>query len=158
MRKTSSFLALLLMAGCTPPHPTNPSKIACRYEVEAVLQARIDHSRPSPTQEQEDPCLSGGGFVSVETWAEMIPVSSPICVAAGTTSEQAATYCSNQLQRDGVTIGAPTIVTIGGSYPGSGRICPGSDHVVSARYAYIVGPSAPQADACREGTTWPLQP
>ena len=162
MRSRTKFFALglVFLAGCTPaPHPTHPTKIDCTYEIETQFQARIDHSPPGGTNQGEDPCITGGPSVSLETWPQIERPSVPFCVAAATTPEQAATFCTNRLRSLGVNVGAsaPPGGTTGFDQLGR-RICPGSAIALSARYTAVLGVTGSTPEGCRVGTTWPLLP
>jgi hypothetical protein len=156
VRRWTSFFALLFLAGCAPPHPTHPTKIDCSYQIETRFQARIDRSSPGTTNAGEDACDTPGGLVILDEWTQTDWLTTPICVAAGTTPEQAATYCSSRLTAIGVRVGEPSPPSPLPFYPFGGRVCRGSEIPLWSRYTALGGPSEPHLEGCREGTTWPL--
>ena len=146
---------LLGAVACTPPpHPTHPTKIDCTYEVQTTFSARIDNSSGTANA-GEDPCSTGTALL--DTWDQFEWSAISICVAPSTTAEQAATYCTNQLAATGIRLGGPAAPAVA-MHPSSRTICPGSAVVLAVRVAALGGASPPQAEGCRQGTTWPLLP
>ena len=163
MRRWTIMLAmtlLLLLIACNP-HPTHPTKVECRLEVETRFSARFDTTpagpgtSPGPFREGPDPCQQGLGNYS--EWTQRGIISVPICVAAGTTAEQAATLCSRHLAATGRSVGtaAPPLAP---QPPFGQRICPGSVSVVASQIVGTGGAPALHPQGCPEGTTWPLLP
>ena len=155
------FTITFLLSGCAPPHPTHPTKVECPFEVETRFGARFDSTplgpgtKPGDTP-REDPC-NGGGFVTYQEWTQHGVITDPICLAAGATSEQAASMCSSRFAATGRTIGtaAPPLLE---QSPFGQRICPGSVVVVSSQIVGTGRPPSLEPQGCREGTRWPLLP
>lgn len=155
-RKTIVLCVLLGALACTPPppHPTHPTKIACTYQVQTTFSARIDNSSGTANA-GEDPCASGVAIL--DTWDQFEWSAIPICVVPGTTAEQAATYCTSQLAASGIRLGGPAAPAVA-AHPSGRPTCPGSEVVTAVRVVAIGGASPPEAEGCRQGTTWPLLP
>jgi hypothetical protein len=156
MRRWPILLALIFLAACGPPHRTHPTKVDCRLEVETRFSARVDTSPPGTIRPGEDPCSGGGGIVSQMDWTQRGTTNVSVCVAAGTTPEQAASLCSRHLEATSRSVGngAPPLT----AHPPSGRICPGSLNVLSSLIVGTGGTPALYPNECREGTTLPLLP
>lgn len=154
-------LALLVACPLPPPHPTRPTKVDCPVEVEARFSALIDNtvSIGPPTSDPLFPapsaCDTQGPGILVHEWTQVGRINVPICVAAGTTSGQAASYCSSRLASIGFRVGGAAPAP-----PASppGPICPGSLIVLSSRIIALGGNPVLHPDECREGTSWPLLP
>jgi hypothetical protein len=160
MRVFVILLALALLVACAPPHPTHPTKVECFVNIETNFSARIDNS-PQVTdggiRSTNDPCQSQGGFVTnFSTWTQRDTSTVPICVAAGTTNEQAASLCSRYFETSGRSVA--TARPPAARPPFGGRICPGSVNVESTRIVGMGGVASLNANQCLEGTTWPLVP
>ena len=168
MRSSILLIVVMLIAACTPPHPTHPTKVDCPVQVETRFSARVTTSplgtgaqpgggstlRPDndpAIQPSTDPCNEPSGGASYSEWTQTSTTSVPICVRAGTTPEQATSVCFTHL--------APRIGEAGGSppapHPPFGRIC-GSLTVISSRITGSGGNPALHPEQCREGTSWPL--
>lgn len=152
MRRWIILFTLALLTACAPPHPTHPTRVECRVLVEASFTARFDTTPPSTIEGREDPCLTGGFGTNQEGWLQTGPSVVAICMAAGTTPEQAASACSSHLAGGG--IGAPPPSPLP---PVGGRICPGSIIVLSNRIVGSGGSPVLKPNECREGTTLPLR-
>ncbi|HVG32375.1 MAG TPA: hypothetical protein VM911_04820 [Pyrinomonadaceae bacterium] len=156
MRRWPILLAATFLSACAPPHPTHPTKVDCRLEVETRFSARVDTSSPGTIRNGPDPCSGGGVVVNQMDWTQRGTTNVSVCVAAGTTPEQAASLCSHHLEATGRNVGngAPPLT----ARPPSGRICPGSLNVVSSLIISTGGTPALYPNECREGTTLPLLP
>jgi hypothetical protein len=163
--RTLLLFALVLLVGCPPPpppHPTRPTKVDCRVQVETRFSALID-AMILPIDPANDPlyqplsaCDTQGPGTSFQEWTQVGWTSVPICVAAGTTLGQAAAYCSSRLESSGYRVG-----NVGPAPPALapyGQICPGSLVVLSSRIVALGSPPVLHPDECREGTSWPLVP
>jgi hypothetical protein len=156
MRCQTILFVLMILAACTP-HPTHPTKVECGLEVETRFSARLDTTPPGTIRESQDTC-NQGGIAGFSAWTQRGAITVPICVAAGTTPEQATSLCSRHFEVTGrgVGTGAPPLA----ARPpfGLGRICPGSIIVVSSQIAGTGGIPSLHPEHCREGTEWPLVP
>ncbi len=161
-RWTIIFTITLLLAACAPPHPTHPTKVECGLQVETRFNARVDTTPvgpgtdPGPFRQGPDPCAEGG-LASLTEWTQRGVITDPICVAAGTTTEQAASMCSRHFEMTGRSIGAAA-PPLAAQPPFGQRVCPGSIRVVSSQIVGTGGSPSLHPQECREGTSWPLLP
>jgi hypothetical protein len=153
LRISMSLFAFISLASCTPPHPTHPTRIECKVQVETMFSGRFDTTSPGTIRATEDPC-DGPGIPST-SWTERGVSSVSICAAAGTTADQASSLCSNYLGRTSEVAAAPLTPTLSGR----GRLCPGSLTPLSSRFLGTSGtPPTLHPNDCLEGTRLPLVP
>jgi hypothetical protein len=149
---------LLLLASCAPIHPTHPTKAECPLTIETTFSARLDRSPPavtgiSPTE--GDPCSAVIGGARVERWQQQGEVVAPVCMAAGTTPEQATSHCSDYLGSTDFPVG---VTRLEARSPTGGRICPSTVTEEGRRVVRTGGEPQLHPEQCREGPTWPLVP
>jgi len=161
MRILAVLFALIFLAACGPPHPTHPTKVDCRLDVETRFSATVDTTNAGTVRIQpgDDPCNRAGGSgvaAGNMNWMQREPTFVPTCMAAGTTPEQAASFCSRHFESTGRSVGtsAPPLT----ARPPSGRICDGTLRVESSLIAGTGGVPSLYPNQCLEGTTWPLLP
>jgi hypothetical protein len=153
--------ASMLLVGCPDPnpHPTHPTKADCKITIETTFTATFvtgrqpggTAARPAP-----DPCASpnGTGIGGME-WTQSDEMSFSACVAQGTPADRAGAYCRAYMASHPL-VGAGGVVFP--RPPSFGRLCPGTQRVLSQRVFGSGGTPTLSENMCHEGTTWPLLP
>lgn len=157
LRHWTILIALTSLIGCAPPHPTHPTKVECRLEVETRFSALVSTTTAGTVQPGRDPCDPGGfGGASPMEWTQRGPIVVSVCMVAGTTPEQAASQCSRYLESTDRRVG--TGATPLAAHAPSGRICDGSLRVLSSQITSTVGIPSLRPNECYQGTELPLAP